>query len=120
LKDASSAAIYGAQGANGVVLITTKKGKAGAPRFEFNSYVGYSSAWKKLDVLNSQQYRELMTELGQSTNWDQYTADTNWQDEVLRRGGSQNYQLSASGKSDNTSYYISGGFMTWNRKSTTG
>jgi TonB-linked SusC/RagA family outer membrane protein len=111
LKDASSAAIYGAQGANGVVLITTKKGKTGAPRFEFNSYVGYSSAWRKLDVLNSDQYRELMTELGQSTNWDQYTANTNWQDEVLGRGTSQNYQLSASGKSDNTSYYISGGFM---------
>lgn len=111
LKDASSAAIYGAQGANGVVLITTRKGKSGAPRFEFSTYTGFASAWRKLKVLNSEQYRDLMTELGQSTDWSQYTANTDWQNEIFQNGRSQNYQVSLSGKSDNTSYYISAGWM---------
>lgn len=110
LKDASSAAIYGAQGANGVVLITTRKGKSGAPRFEFNTYTGFTSAWKKLKVLNSEQYRDLMTELGQSTDWSQYTANTDWQNEIFQNGRSQNYQLALSGKNENTSYYISAGW----------
>jgi TonB-dependent starch-binding outer membrane protein SusC len=111
LKDASSAAIYGAQGANGVVLITTKKGKSGTPKFEFDTYVGFSQVWKKLDVLNGQQYRELMTELGRNTDWSKYTANTNWQDEVFQNGTSQNYQLSLSGKNDKTTYYLSGGWV---------
>lgn len=111
LKDASSAAIYGAQGANGVVLITTKKGKEGKPRVELNAYGGFSSVWRRLDVLNADQYRELMTELGRNTDWDQYTANTNWQDEVFQNGASQNYQLAVSGKSNKTTYYISGGWM---------
>jgi TonB-dependent starch-binding outer membrane protein SusC len=110
LKDASSAAIYGAQGANGVVLITTKRGKTGAPRFEFSAYGGVSTAWRKLDVLNSEQYRDLMTELGQTTDWSQYTANTDWQNEIFQNGTSQNYQLGVSGKTENTNYYISTGW----------
>lgn len=110
LKDASSAAIYGAQGANGVVLITTRRGKAGTPRFEFSAYTGFTSAWRKLKVLNSEQYRDLMTELGQSTDWSQYTANTDWQNEIFQNGRSQNYQLSLSGKNENTSYYMSAGW----------
>jgi TonB-dependent starch-binding outer membrane protein SusC len=111
LKDASSAAIYGSQGANGVVLITTKRGTTGTPRFDFSSYVGYSTPWKKLKVLNSEQYRDLMTELGQNTDWSQYTANTDWQNEIFQRGTSQNYQLAVSGKSDKTNYYVSGGWI---------
>lgn len=111
LKDASSAAIYGAQGANGVVLITTKKGKEGKTKVDLNAYTGFSSAWRRLDVLNAQQYQELMGELGRNTNWDEYTANTNWQDEVFQNGASQNYQLAFSGKSNNTTYYLSGGWM---------
>jgi TonB-dependent starch-binding outer membrane protein SusC len=111
LKDASSAAIYGAQGANGVVLITTKKGKAGAPRVEFSAYTGFSSAWKKLKVLNSEQYRDLMTEFGQNTDWSQYTENTDWQNEIFQNGRSQNYQIAVSGKNDKTTYYVSGGWM---------
>ena len=68
LKDASSAAIYGAQGANGVVLITTKQGKMGDAKFEFDAYAGFSSVWKELDVLNGEQYKTLMTEMGQNTD----------------------------------------------------
>ncbi|AYB30013.1 SusC/RagA family TonB-linked outer membrane protein [Chryseolinea soli] len=111
LKDASSAAIYGAQGANGVVLITTKRGKTGTPKVDFNAYTGFSSAWRKLKVLNSEQYRDLMTEFGQTTDWSQYTANTDWQNEIFQNGRSQNYQLGISGKTDKTNYYISGGWM---------
>ncbi len=111
LKDASSAAIYGAQGANGVVLITTKKGKAGKSTVNLDSYIGFSSVWKKLDVLNAAQYQELMTEIGQNTDWSLYTANTDWQDKIFQAGNSQNYQLSLSGKNEKTGYYISGGWM---------
>lgn len=111
LKDASSAAIYGAQGANGVVLITTKRGKSDKPRFQFDTYTGFAEAWKTQKVLNAEQYRDLMEELGQRTDWSKYNHNTDWQDEVLQRGVSQNYQLSVSGKSEKTSYYISGGYV---------
>jgi TonB-linked SusC/RagA family outer membrane protein len=114
LKDAASAAIYGASGANGVVLITTRKGKTGEPRFEFNAYGGYSSVWKRLDVLNAGQYKDLMTEMGYITDWNKYNQNTNWQDEVFRKGTSQNYQLSVSGKNDKTTYYLSGGWVQQN------
>ncbi|EMR03166.1 SusC/RagA family TonB-linked outer membrane protein [Cesiribacter andamanensis] len=112
LKDASSAAIYGAQGANGVVLITTKRGKEEKPRFEFSAYRGFSQVWNTLKVLNSEQYRDLMQELGYNTNWSQFEGNnTDWQQEVFQRGTSQNYQLSLTGKSNNTSYYVSGGWV---------
>ena len=110
LKDASSAAIYGAQGANGVVIITTKRGTTKETKVSLDTYVGFSEVWNTLDVLTGLQYRELMTEMGQSTNWDFYNKNTNWQDEVFQRGLSQNYQLSISGANDKTNYYISGGW----------
>ena len=93
LKDASSAAIYGAQGANGVVLITTKQGKSEKAQFQFDSYVGVAQVWKTLEVLNAEQYRDLMTELGYNTQWDQYNENTDWQNKVFRDALSHNYQL---------------------------
>lgn len=111
LKDAASAAIYGAQGANGVVLITTKRGNSAIPKFEFSTYFGSSTAWRTLKVLNSEQYRDLMTELGQTTDWSRYTENTDWQQKVFQNGRSQNYQLGVSGKNGGTSYYVSGGWM---------
>jgi TonB-linked SusC/RagA family outer membrane protein len=63
-----------------------------------------------LDVLNAEQYRDLMTEFGQNTDWSRYTSNTDWQKEVFQNGSSQNYQLSVSGKNDQTTYYISGGW----------
>ena len=110
LKDASSAAIYGTQGANGVVLITTKKGTSATPKLEFSAYMGFSSVWKTQKVLNSEQFRDLMTEMGQTTDWSQYTENTDWQNEIFQNGRSQNYQLSISGKHDKTTYYVSGGW----------
>lgn len=114
LKDASSAAIYGAQASNGVVLITTKRGKSETPHFEFTAYTGFSSVWKTLDVLNAEQYRDLMTELGQNTDWSRYQQNTDWQNEVFRNGRSQNYQLAVSGRTDKTNYYLSGGWSQQN------
>lgn len=111
LKDASSAAIYGAQGANGVVLITTKRGTTNKAKFTFDSYLGVSQAWNTLPVLNGEQYRDLMTELGQNTDWSQFTNNTDWQQEIFQNGYSHNYQMSMSGKSNGTNYYVSGGYI---------
>lgn len=111
LKDASSAAIYGAQGANGVVLITTKRGKSGKPSVSFDTYTGFSQVWNTLEVLNGEQYRDLMTEMGQTTDWDRYNQNTDWQNQIFQQGMSQNYQLSVSGANDKTNYYISGGWV---------
>lgn len=114
LKDASAAAIYGSQGANGVVLITTKMGSRKGSSVTFDSYVGFSEIWKTIPVLDARDYRILMTEMRQSTDWSLYTEDTDWQDMVFDRGTTQNYQLSATGKQGNTSYYLSGGWIEQN------
>jgi TonB-linked SusC/RagA family outer membrane protein len=111
LKDASSAAIYGTQGANGVVLITTKRGTTEKPTLTYETYVGFQSVWKKQDVLNASQYRDLMEEMGYTTDWSKYNANTNWQDEVFRTGFSTSHQLAMSGKTNKTSYYVSGGVV---------
>lgn len=110
LKDASSAAIYGAQGANGVVLITTRKGREGKARVTFDSYYGVSQVWNTLPVLNNEQYRDLMTELGRNTDWSRYNENTDWQNVIFQNGISSNYQLAISGRNEGTSYYVSGGY----------
>lgn len=109
LKDASSAAIYGAKGANGVVLITSKKGREGKPVVSVDMYTGFTTLPKTLKVLNGEQYRDLMTELGRNTDWENYTAQTDWQNEVYRTAASKSIQASFSGKSDKTTYYMSVG-----------
>jgi len=112
LKDASSAAIYGAQGANGVVLITTKRGTTSKPKVSIDIYTGVSQVWNTLPVLNGEQYRDLMTEMGLSTDWDNYTERTDWQDEIFQNGFSQNYQGSVSGKNEGTNYFVSAGHLS--------
>lgn len=112
LKDASSAAIYGAQGANGVVLITTKRGVTSKPKVTLDIYTGVSQVWNTLPVLNGEQYRDLMTEMGLSTNWDIYTERTDWQHEVFQNGFSQNYQASVSGMVEDTNYFVSIGHLS--------
>ena len=112
LKDASSTAIYGAQGANGVVLLTTKRGTSAKPTISLDTYIGTSQVWNTLPVLNGEQYRDLMTEMGQNTDWDKYNENTDWQKEVFQSGLSQNYQVSMGGKSNDTNYYLSGGYTS--------
>lgn len=117
LKDASSAAIYGSSGANGVVLITTKRGKVQKLKLDFNTSLTLSKAWKEMKVLNGSQFKDFAIEMGETTDqafWDKYNANTNWQKETFRNALSQNYQLSATGGTKKTSYYFSGSWVDQN------
>ena len=109
LKDASSAAIYGSSGANGVILITTKKGTAGKLKVGFNAYTGISNFWKKQDVLNSDQYVALMKDMNYTSFGG--TQNTDWQDEAFGTGTQNNYQLSLSGGIKGGQYYFSSGYQ---------
>jgi TonB-linked SusC/RagA family outer membrane protein len=117
LKDASAAAIYGSSGSNGVVLITTKRGGNQKTKVSFDTYFGTSKVAKTLDVLNGEQYKALVTEMGQTTDWSLYTnpdgslINSNWQDQAFRTAYSQNYQLGVTGGNENTNFYISGSWM---------
>lgn len=111
LKDATSQAIYGARGANGVVIITTKRGEANVPTISFNTYGGASWLRKPIEVLNTREYRNLMEEL-QPGSWDpSWTSYTDWSDEVFGTGWQQSYQLSFSGGDAANRYYISGNYF---------
>lgn len=127
LKDASSAAIYGARGANGVVLITTKKGREGKGTFTVNLSQGVSEATHKRKWLNAKQYVELLQEAGrnvndlesvedeleylsQGTDWRNGEVDTDWQDIALRTGYTTDADFSASGGDEKTKYFFSGAY----------
>lgn len=110
LKDASSAAIYGARAANGVVLITTKKGKEGRTQVNVSMYAGFANVSKSIDALNTTQYYELMDEIGISLDKIN-TFYKDWAKEMYGTGMQQNYQASLSGGTERISYYISGGFQ---------
>ena len=112
LKDASSAAIYGNAGANGVVLITTKRGRKGEAQIELNAYYGFSERAKRIDVLNKDEYQDLLSDLGYpAMDTSVYNANIDWQDEMFRNAAMQNYQLSISGGNEKSLYYISAGFI---------
>ena len=111
LKDASSAAIYGSRAANGVVLITTKQGKVSrGPQINFSGYVGLSNVAKTYDVLNVDQYKDLMDEIGAVTLPDGLKDETDWFKETYQTGVSQNYQISVSNGNDKIRYYLGGGY----------
>lgn len=115
LKDASSAAIYGARAANGVVLITTKRGKEGISKVSFSAYAGFSKLGRKIDALNTEQYKELMQELSAVTTAvpiipESETRYTDWTDTFFKTGINQNYQLAVQNGSEKLKYYISGGY----------
>lgn len=120
LKDASATAIYGARAANGVVLITTKRGRRGGSRINFGSYFGTQQVRHTLPVLDAQQFARVTNEAyvnaGQPAPFtpDQIAsmgAGTDWQDAIFRDGAVQNYDLSFSGGDEDTRYYISGSFL---------
>ena len=142
LKDAASSAIYGSNAANGVIIVTTKKGRAGKTKFTFNTYYGTATPLKKLEVLNSQQYYDIRTEAYGNLNnlpatdlaikrtvlaelrvvgaaaFTAAQADSaaaslqtyDWQGEAFRTGTIKNYELSASGGNDKTTFRISANF----------
>ncbi|WP_081740337.1 SusC/RagA family TonB-linked outer membrane protein [Aquimarina pacifica] len=138
LKDASSTAIYGSRGANGVIIVTTKEGKAKKVSYEFKSLSGYKKAFRKLDLLNSLEYADLdrsrdqiteninalaedreastvyydNTQIAKRIITENIGGPTDWQDEALRKPARiDSYQLNVSGGTDKTNYYISGSYL---------
>ncbi len=128
LKDASAASIYGARAANGVILITTKKGKKGKAQINYRGYVGVQSPEKHLDVMNGDEYFEYRVETeknrGNVTDFSpeailnsaelpQYYAGTeiDWQDYAMRTGVQHEHNLSISGGTDKTTYYTSFNYL---------
>ncbi|NID11142.1 SusC/RagA family TonB-linked outer membrane protein [Fibrivirga algicola] len=129
LKDAAAAAIYGAQGGNGVVIITTKRGKAGRTKFNASVQTGFTDVIKKLDVLTAAEFAQLKIEgfvnraiatnqgvdAARAASIAQYgdpatVVNTNWQDAVYRRGQLRNYDLSARGGDGKTNFYVGGSY----------
>ena len=121
LKDASATAIYGAQGANGVVLITTKHGKSGEAKFSYDGMVAMSRQTVRLNMMNLREYAQYYNEMieeGDIYETNPYYATpsllgkgTNWQDEIFRTAWQHQHQLSAQGGSDKVQYYVSGSYM---------
>lgn len=120
LKDASAKAIYGSRAANGVVLVTTKRGKSGQTELSFDMQRGVIDLTKKIELLNADQLLELQREAITNSGGNPDAAglingvtdavDTDWLDEILRRGILQQYQLSVRGGTDATRIYFSGNY----------
>lgn len=120
LKDASATAIYGAQGANGVVLITTKRGKAGEAKFTYNGMMAVNRQTKRLDMMNLRDYASYV---GDFINYGETTQTpalsdlsllgkgTNWQDAIFQTAIQHSHQVSAQGGTDKVQYYVSGSYM---------
>ncbi|MBQ6054417.1 MAG: TonB-dependent receptor, partial [Prevotella sp.] len=109
LRDATATAIYGSKAANGVIIITTKKGAEEKTNVTYNGYVAIDNILKKYDVATAAELREYASKNGVSLK--DGGASTNWQDEVLRTGISHNHNLSISGGNGRTSYMVSGNLM---------
>ncbi|MET0392647.1 MAG: TonB-dependent receptor [Chitinophagaceae bacterium] len=119
LKDASATAIYGSRGANGVVLITTKRGRAGVGSVSFETYYGLQQISHKVKVLDAEQFANLVNEakLNASAtpvyvNPKNLGKGTDWQDELLHNAPIASYQLSFSGGDEKTKYALSGNYFT--------
>jgi len=121
LKDASAQAIYGSQAANGVILITTKKGKAGDGKITYDFSYGIQQVGRTLDVMNLREFAEyqngIIAELGTGYTPTEEFADpsllgegTDWQDAIFRQGFTMDHQLGISGGKENTNYYFSAGY----------
>ncbi|SNR58568.1 TonB-dependent receptor [Flavobacterium sp. ov086] len=123
LKDASATAIYGSRGANGVVLITTKKGTKGQDNISYQGYFGVQSVSKKLDIMNASQWASLRNDvqasIGQAPSFTpaqieafKTSENYNWQDALFRTGAPvQNHQLTFSGGDDRSRYAVSAGYF---------
>ena len=109
LKDASATAIYGSRGANGVILITTKKGSSGAPSLEVGASAGISNIMKRLEVLDAQEYRSALSKYG-LTGGD-YGGDVDALDAILRTAFTQNYNAAISGGNENGRYRVSASYL---------
>jgi TonB-dependent starch-binding outer membrane protein SusC len=125
LKDASAQAIYGSRAANGVVIVTTKKGKTGDSKINYEVYRGYSQVQKQLDMMNLRQYAQYSNEvlqeiadvnqvtynpIGEYRNPSVLGEGANWQNALFRNGTSEQHQLSFSGATNKASYYTSANY----------
>jgi len=127
LKDASATAIYGMNGANGVILITTKRGSSAAPKIAYNAYVGFEDFTHRLKFCNGEQiiqrYRDYVSQNAGETMYNDYVknaneaanqaagVETDWIDEATQTGIIQNHNINVSGGADRMRYFISGDFM---------
>ncbi|WP_277098778.1 TonB-dependent receptor [Coprobacter secundus] len=114
LKDAAATSIYGARGANGVVIVTTKRGTEGRNNVTVNTYIGVQHIAKRLEMMNAREYAEMLNQQDVSVNQEPsienpsiYGKGTDWQDEILRMALMQNYQIAASGGNKDSRYYLS-------------
>lgn len=123
LKDASATAIYGARASNGVIMITTKRGRAGEATITYDGYVGWQNMPKKLDVMNLQEYaahHNVRADAHITSHSNQYVAPellgegTNWQDELFQNALMTSHNLSFTGGNDKVTYAFSGGYMDQN------
>lgn len=108
LKDASATAIYGSRGANGVIMITTKKGREGGAQVSYDVSAGYSKAANSIDMLSASEYREIHSKLGLTV--DDKGSNTDWQDEIYRTAFQHNHYLSIMGGTRQTKIRASVGY----------
>lgn len=112
LKDASASAIYGSRANNGVILITTKKGKSGKPKISFNTNNSIAAVAKKLDVLNGDQVREIVNQYGSALHKSQVgEANTDWQDMIYRKAFASDNNITITGGINQLPYRISLGYL---------
>lgn len=119
LKDASATAIYGSRGANGVILITTKRGKAGVSTVSLESYYGVQEVANKLDLLNATEFAELVNEANINAgrvpiyaNPSRFGEGTDWQEELFQMAPISNHQVSFAGGNEKTRYALTGGYFS--------
>ncbi|SHG59902.1 SusC/RagA family TonB-linked outer membrane protein [Chryseobacterium vrystaatense] len=111
LKDASATAIYGSRGANGVIIITTKRGKTGKAKITYDTYYSWQNAIKNYDIMDSQEYVNFWTEMGKTLNSVDTSIHTDWQKQIQRTGIINSHALSMSGGGDNIKYFASLGYF---------
>ncbi len=130
LKDASATAIYGSRASNGVILVTTKRGKAGKPKINFNYYTGVQQPTRVIDMLEAPDFIRMLDEAAANDGFgenyfsgggpgfnfigdpeDPELQNTNWYDEIYRNGKISNYSISATGGNDNVKYYVGGSYF---------
>ena len=113
LKDASTTAVYGAKGANGVIMVTTKKGVKGQTQLSLNAFTGFQTQPKRYDVLNTEQYLQYAQDafgLTPTSELSQSGLNTNWQDEIYQTGLLQNYDIAVAGGGETNTFRFSGGY----------
>jgi TonB-linked SusC/RagA family outer membrane protein len=118
LKDASATSIYGSRGANGVVIVTTKRGIKGQTNINFDMFQGFQTRSRKIDLMGARDYANFVNALDEDNgvaptfpDVDNLPNNTDWQDMIYRTGHWQNYSLSASGGSENINFYVSGAYI---------